>query len=178
MRRFFEKLLRPNRKMLCNAAFVFAPIVLYVLYCFSFQWFFTFNLLVQITFVVLALLFLITLGIDMYFKTRTKRYVLLVAGLLLLFVAVAPPIKDMLVKKSDEQLVLLAKSIDEYRLLYGTYPYGLTGEFFAQLPERSYVGTRFFYDKSANDMAYIRFYSFNGVWHAYDIRRKRHYSYD
>ena len=164
--------------MLLNAFLFFLPLVLYILYVSSFTWLFGFYFHVKIIAVVLILLFLVAIAIDKRFRIRTKSYVLLVAGLFILFVAIASPIKNFLVKKSDEQLLLFAKTIEEYKLLYGSYPVDLSNDFFAELPTRSYVGTHFFYEKASNEKAYIRFYSFNGYWHGYDISGKRHYAYD
>lgn len=166
MKRMIQHILCPGRKLLILFAICISPFLVFITLRASCV--FALNsMLYDIIYIMIAFAFLIAFLTDRYNNTRLKRYVLLTAGLLSVFILMQICSKNFLQIKSEERGIELGKYVETYRNEKGFYPKNIEGEYFSDAPKRSLLLTKYNvkvdFDQKINDtVCYIQYVFFDG----------------
>ena len=175
MRDLINKILRPQKKQLLLFGLLISPLLLLTVHFISFSWWFS-DLLLKALYMLLAFIFIITFLIDRYRKTKLKLYIYITTILLSGFALLSYYTRDILKRKTEEQVVVLAESIEKYKIEFGSYPSDLEDNFFNESSKRSFLGTKFNIETSVNEgndtTCYISYKSFFGYTGSYNTKAK------
>ncbi len=171
-------ILRPGKFQLVVFGLLSLPVIIFMVWDFSFIWFFGFLFPIKGTYFLLAITLALALWFDFENKAFTARYVLLLIALFTIVTILSYPTRDWLVAKTEKQGEEIGLIVENYQKLWGHYPENLREDFFKGAPKRSYVGTRFYLDKyvdekTKKEYCYVRYVSFYGNWGSYDVKEKK-----
>lgn len=177
-----DKILKPSISILIVYGLLISPIILAVLYSLSFKWFLDFDFYLIPIYILLIIIGIKAFLIDRKFQTGLKKYIILTITLMTIYVLMSYPTRDWMIRKSEEQGEKLGLLIQNYKAEKGSYPDNLNSDFFSSVPKRSYVGTKFNYEKHLSsdsiETCYISYFSFGGYWGSYSINNKTWHYYD
>jgi len=171
-----EKIFKPKIGTLIVFGFLISPIILVGLYILLFFWFLDFEFFLKPIYIIAILVGLLSFFVDRKYKIELKKYVILSIILLTIYVLLSYPIRDWLKAQSELQGQQIGHVIEKYKEENGFNPDDLESDYFKDVPKRSYIGSRFYYEKylrnDSIETCFISFFSFRGYHGYYNIERK------
>jgi hypothetical protein len=152
-------------------------IILYV-YRFSFVW----EFLLGVTFYVIGLLVAILIGLviavkaDKKFNWRLKQYAIISLIQLLVVWSIANPIRTRQINSSFEKARLIIDPLNTYKKQFGIYPKTLEElqqTLKLQIPSRTNIGTRYWYESDNGQDYRLWFHSYYGYSAFYNNEKNK-----
>ena len=166
----------PKIGILIVYGLLISPIILAGLYSLSFKWFLDFDFYLVTIYILLIIIGIKAFLIDRRYRTGLKKYIIITITLMTIYVLISYPLRDWMIRKSEEQGEKIGLLIQKYKDEKGFYPDNLSSDFFSGVPKRSYIGTKFNYEKhissGSTTTCYISYFSFGGYWGSYNIDNK------
>jgi hypothetical protein len=177
MKGFLSHILKPTRTTLAIFAIVAFPLLMGYVWLYSFTWVFPFGVAEYM--IKLSIALILGLGITMFldkrFRLTTKYYFIISITELILIWIVAEPIRKLQINKTYEKADQIIVSIEKFKNNFGAYPTNLIEveqRLLLDIPELTYIGTRYIYEQAGQDHYYLSFVSYHGYEAHYDSQAK------
>lgn len=159
-------------------AIVAFPLLVGYVWWYSFTWVFPFGVTEYMIKLSMALILglVITIFLDKRFGLTTKYFFIISLTELLLIWIVAEPIRKLQINRTYEKADQIIVSIEKFKNDFGAYPTNLTEvekRLLLDLPELTYMGTRYIYEQAGQDHYRLSFVSYYGYDAHYDNQRKQ-----
>lgn len=178
MKRFLGHISKPKRITLTIFATVAFPMLMGYVWWYSFTWAFPFGVAEYMIKLSIALILALGIAIflDSRFRLTTKYYFIISLTELILIWIVAEPIRKLQINKTYEKAEQIIVSIEKFKNNFGTYPKNLIEveeRLLLDVPELTYIGTRYIYEQAGQDHYRLSFVSYHGYEAHYDNQAKQ-----
>ena len=181
MKKHINILLHPNRLILLIYG-VFSFVFLL-----GFIWLYSFSFYFQVgdynTVLLAALIVLLFLAsiFDRRYGSNIKKYIITTVAQLILLWIVSDPIRTWQINSSLEHSKIITNSLKAYKSDKGTYPITLvelSKQQSIDLPNRTNLGTKYWYKRLNQQDYQLEFRSYYGYYYSYSIKDEAWYCYD
>ena len=177
MRLLIERILKPNSLMLSVYGVISLICLTAYIWRFSFVWEYFFS----VTHYVVGLLIAMIVGlaiarlVDKKFNWRLKKYFLVSIIQLLIIWGISNPIRTWQIDSSLEKAGQIIEPLENYKEQFGIYPATLTelgNTLGTDIPIRTNIGTRYWYELDNNQDFRLWFHSYYGYTAYYNNEKE------
>jgi hypothetical protein len=161
-------LLKPTKGILIIYSGLSLLFILAYNFYYSFQWQFVFGIgeyMSGLLILILIALYIST-KIDLKYNIQLKGYFKISLMQLVFVWIISKPIRTWQIDSSKEKGREIIDILESYKSSYSTYPESLD-ELDLDIPRRTNIGTRYWYEKIDNQQYELKFASYYGYWLSY-----------